>query len=623
MKYFIYLFVLIPFLGYLVSLLLSPKSEKLIARVAKTTIALLFLVEIYFCFNWLIMRDTAIQSTDLTLYESGNYKFYLSLFFDRISAAYAVMGAILCYLILSYSKFYMHREAGFKRFFNVILLFFTGYNLVVVSGNLETMFIGWEILGISSFLLIGFYCERYRPVKNSLKVFSIYRIGDVGIIVAMWLSHILWHSNVSFVSLRNQELVHEHLVEHSWVGMAISLALLFSAVAKSAQFPFSYWLPRAMEGPTPSSAIFYGSLAVHIGAFLLLRTYNFWENQYIIRAIIIVIGLLTSFMCVFTARVQSSVKSQVAYSSLTQIGLIFVEIGLGLETAALIHVVGNAFLRSYQLLVSPSMVSYKIREQQYVINAEYQPNNWRGVFARFEHSIYLLSLKEWNLDHCVDRFLWNPFRKAGRVLHRVPILFFYMFIGVLLLAAAVSKAMEIVYSGMIENVITGTYLLAALLVSVRAFTGKQNFFHNWILVFANHLLTVCAAFIHHHNEDQHFIMYLSGVLVSFIVGMWCLKQLRNKYGSPEMYGFKGRVHNNYFQGGVFLLCCLGMAGFPVTPTFIGEDLFFMGFSSNQWFLTILMAFSFIINGLALIRMYARIYLGNHLYADRTGSKRSA
>lgn len=623
MKYFIYLFVLIPFFGYFISLLLPSKSEKPIVIVAKTTIALLFLVEIYFCINWLIMRDATIQSTDLTLYQSGNYKFYLSLFFDRISATYAIMGAVLCYLILSYSKFYMHREAGFKRFFNVILLFFTGYNLVVVSGNLETMFIGWEILGISSFLLISFYRERYRPVKNSLKVFSIYRIGDVGIIVAMWLSHILWHANVSFVSLRNEELVHEHLMEHSWVGIAISLALLLSAITKSAQFPFSYWLPRAMEGPTPSSAIFYGSLAVHIGAFLLLRTYNFWEHQYIIRTIIIIFGLLTSLTCVFTARVQSSVKSQVAYSSLTQIGLIFIEIALGLEAVALIHIVGNAFLRSYQLLASPSMVSYKIREQQYVAPSTDQPGKWKGVFAPLEQSIYLISLKEWNLDYFVDRFLWNPFRKAGRILNRVPIWGAYTIIGVLLIIAVLSKAMGVEYSGTAESVITGTYLTIALLVSVQAFTGKRNFFYNWTLVFSNHLLTVCAVYIHHHNEDQHFILYLSGVIVSFVMGILCLKQLKAQYGNSEMYGFKGRIHNNYLQGGVFLLSCMGMAGFPITPTFVGEDLFFTGLASHQWLLAILMAFSFIINGLALVRMYARIYLGNHTYVEKIEGKRSA
>jgi NADH-quinone oxidoreductase subunit L len=622
MNYFIYLFVLIPFLGYLVSLLLPKRSEKLISKNAKMTVALTFLVQLYFCVNWLVMRDATIQSTDLTIYQAGNYKFYLSLFFDRISATYALMGAMLTFLILFYSKYYLHREVGFKRFFNVILLFFTGYNLVVVSGNLETMFIGWEILGISSFLLIGFYRERYRPVKNSLKVFSIYRIGDVGVIIAMWLSHLLWHENVSFSSLRNAELVHEHLLQHSWIGIVISLALLLSATTKSAQFPFSYWLPRAMEGPTPSSAIFYGSLAVHIGAFLLMRTYNFWENQYVIRAIIIVIGLLTSFTCVFTARVQSSVKSQIAYSSLAQIGLIFVEIGFGLEIVALMHVIGNAFLRSYQLLVSPSMVSYKIREQQYVAPTE-RITKSKGGLAFFGQSIYLLSLKEWNMDFWVDRIIWNPFRKVGRLMNQLPIWFSYSGFVVLVCAVLFLKVTNEPLSATVENVITGVYLSIALLIAVQAFTGKRNFFYNWNLVFANHILTVCAVYIHHHNIDQHLVIYLSGVIVSFILGLYCLNKLKKESGITSMYGFKGRIHNNYFQGGLFLIACLGMAGFPVTPTFIGEDLFFTGLEANQWFLAVLMAFSFIINGLALIRMFARIYLGKQVDTGRLGSKRSA
>jgi NADH:ubiquinone oxidoreductase subunit 5 (subunit L)/multisubunit Na+/H+ antiporter MnhA subunit len=140
-----------------------------------------------------------------------------------------------------------------------------------MSGNFETLFLGWELLGISSFLLISFYRTRYLPVKNAIKVFSIYRIGDVGIVLAVWLSHHLWHENITFNKLLNDSLVHEHLQNHSSVGVLISLMILVSAAAKSAQFPFSSWLPRAMEGPTPSSAIFYGSLSVHIGVFLLLR----------------------------------------------------------------------------------------------------------------------------------------------------------------------------------------------------------------------------------------------------------------------------------------------------------------------------------------------------------------
>ena len=97
----------------------------------------------------------------------------------------------------------MHRESGYKRFFYTILFFYAGYTLAVFAGNLETLFIGWEILGLTSFLLVAFYRERYLPVKNAFKVFSIYRIGDVGIILAMWASHHLWHENITFEKIQN------------------------------------------------------------------------------------------------------------------------------------------------------------------------------------------------------------------------------------------------------------------------------------------------------------------------------------------------------------------------------------------------------------------------------------
>ena len=169
------------------------------------------------------------------------------------------VGSFLTFLVAIYSRVYLHRENGYKRFFNTILFFYVGYNIVIFSGNLETLFMGWEILGISSFLLIAFYRDRYLPVKNAVKVFSIYRIGDVGLILAMWMSHHLWHENITFLKLSNYELVSSQLQTHSLIGVFISLMILISAAAKSAQFPFSFWLPRAMEGPTPSSAIFYGA----------------------------------------------------------------------------------------------------------------------------------------------------------------------------------------------------------------------------------------------------------------------------------------------------------------------------------------------------------------------------
>lgn len=211
----------------------------------------------------------------------------------------------------------MHLEPGYKRFFNTILFFYLGYNWTIFSGNFETLFVGWEILGISSFLLIAFYRERYLPVRNAVKVFTIYRIGDIGILAAMWASHHLLHENITFIKLMESESIAEILANHHGAAIFIGLSLLIAAAAKSAQFPFSSWLPRAMEGPTPSSAIFYGSLSVHFGVFLLLRTYAIWENEWIVKAAIIMVGLLTAIVATLIANVQATVKTQIAYASIS------------------------------------------------------------------------------------------------------------------------------------------------------------------------------------------------------------------------------------------------------------------------------------------------------------------
>jgi NADH-quinone oxidoreductase subunit L len=413
MNWFINLFILLPFIGFVLSLIIPKRSENVMSWVSFITVGIQLFGALLFSAVWMWYRFSPINLKELSLFKAEDYNFYIDFYFDRVTLVYLIVGALLTFIITVYSRYYLHREEGYKRFFNVILLFYLGYNIVVFAGNLETLFIGWEILGVSSFLLIAFYRDRYLPVKNAVKVFSIYRIGDIGLILAMWLSHHLWHENISFVKLNNYELVHDQLAQHSMIGFAISFLIFISAAAKSAQLPFSSWLPRAMEGPTPSSAIFYGSLSVHIGAFLLMRTYSFWEHQFAFRVFVVLAGLTTSILATFMSRVQSTVKSQIAYSSIAQIGLIFIEIAVGLEVLALIHVAGNAFLRTYQLLVSPSMVSYKIREQfyHYVPRLKTLEDSWP---KRFEYSLYVLSLKEWNLDSLMYRKMWNPLKRIGK-----------------------------------------------------------------------------------------------------------------------------------------------------------------------------------------------------------------
>ena len=130
----------------------------------------------------------------ITLYQTEHFVFAIQFYYDYITAVFSIVGALLFFLVATFSRYYMHRDEGFKRFFNTILFFLTGYNLIIFSGNFETLFIGWEIIGLSSFLLIAFYRNRYLPVKNGFKVLSVYRISDIALILAMWMMH---HLNTS------------------------------------------------------------------------------------------------------------------------------------------------------------------------------------------------------------------------------------------------------------------------------------------------------------------------------------------------------------------------------------------------------------------------------------------
>ncbi len=615
------IYVLIPFFGFLLSLLMPAKKEGWISKTAFITVGVHFNLALLFCIYWIYSGMPTLSIKELVLYSSPGYEFFLDLYFDEVTAVYLMVGSLLSFLITVYSRYYMHRESGYKRFFNTILFFYTGYTATIFAGNLETLFIGWEILGISSFLLIAFYRNRYLPVKNAVKVFSIYRIGDIGLILAMWMSHHLWHENITFLKLHNYDLVHEQLAAHSWIGIFISLMILVAAAAKSAQLPFSSWLPRAMEGPTPSSAIFYSSLSVHIGVFLLLRTYPFWEQQTSVRVIIILVGLATSLLAAPTARVQSSIKAQIAYSSIAQIGLIFIEVALGFHTLALIHFAGNAFLRTYQLLVSPSAVTYLIREQFY----NYQPRTKAledSFPRRIEYTLYLLSLKEWNLDTFMYRYLWNPLKRAGKWFDFLnpPIA-----IGFFLITTAVGYFLlqnESFLSPGVFHKIPVVVAFIGFLMVLKAFTERKSTVLSWTLVILNHFWIALAVSFNAHFTPDHTVIYLAGVVASGLVGYGCLLYLKNRepIGLDRFYG---HAYEYPVLAFIFLMACLGLAGFPITPTFLGEDLIFTHIHEEQWGLAALVSMSLIVDGLALIRLYSRVFMGPHVKSYHEIAHRSA
>lgn len=604
----IQLMIGIPLIGFVLSIMIPENQEKILSRVAFYTAGLNLLSVMVFLVFWTSAGFESLNLKEFVLYKTEHFEFLVDFFFDRVGAVFVVIGAILTFLITFYSRYYLHREIGYKRFFNTVLFFYLGFNITVLAGNFETLFIGWEILGLSSFLLVAFYRENYLPTRNAVKVFSIYRIGDVGLILAMWASHHLWHENITFLKLSNAELVSEHLAGHSGIGMFIAMMLLLAAAAKSAQFPFSSWLPRAMEGPTPSSAIFYGSLSVHLGVFLLMRTFPFWENQVLVRLLIGLIGLVTAIVSTMIARVQTSVKTQIGYASLTQIGIMFIEVAAGLEALALIHFAGNAFLRTYQLLVSPSVVSYLIREQFYGFVPKAK-NQSPGLIGRLKISFYVWSLKEWNLDRFINQVVFRPMKTLGHKLdflsYRTVLLYFvpsYLIgLGLLLIGYKIPP--------MIHGWLPLVFAFIALMMVMKSFTERKSARLAWTMLLMNHFWMVLAIAENENFSGEEIAMYLSGVVVFGLSGLLVITWMKRHIGQSGLFQYHGFVRRYPVLGFLFLLSVLGLMGFPLSPTFIGEDLLFSHIHDDQYVLAFFAALAFVMEGIAAIRIFSRLFLG--------------
>jgi len=622
MNLIIPIFIIIPAAAFLLSLLIPAKKENALSFLTFGAVGAQLAISAAFVALWLFKGAQIINVKEMVIFSTEHYEFFIDFYFDGVTAVYLLVGTLLTFLITIYSRYYLHREKGYKRFFNTILFFFLGYCITIFSGNLETLFIGWEILGVSSFLLIAFYRERYLPVKNAVKVFSIYRIGDVGLILAMWMSHHLWHENITFYKMSQELLDHSVLEQQTAIGIFISLMILISAMAKSALFPFSPWLPRAMEGPTPSSAIFYGSLSVHMGVFLMLRTFEFWESQTSVRIIIGLVGLITSAIAAPTARVQSSIKAQIAYASIAQIGLIFIELSLGLRWLALFHFAGNAFLRTYQLLVSPSVVTYLIREQFYHFIP--RKHSVEDTFPkRLEYTIYMLSLKEWNLESLMYRRLWNPLKAMGRNLSFLTVNRVLAFLlPVLLIGAFLVFNKSYVPTGILSY-LPALFAIIALSMMLKAFTDRKSVRVSWVLIMMSHCWIALAISFNERFDFTDVMVYLSGILGAGIIGYASILRLKKFEKDVDLSRFHGHVFEHPRIALVFLLACLGLAGFPISPTFIGEDLIFTHIHENQVILAGLVSLTFIVDGLAVIRIYARVFLGPHVKTYHETAHRSS
>jgi NAD(P)H-quinone oxidoreductase subunit 5 len=268
---------------------------------------------------------------------------------------------------------------------------------------------------LSSALLVAFFHERPAPVRNGLRVWTVYRVADAAFLIAAVALHHLTGQGDFEGLMGTGPWPEGHATLTSSQALFVGFLLLFAAAGKSALVPFSGsgWLPRAMEGPTPSSAVFYGALSVHLGAFLLLRVSPILELSGWLCSAVVVLGLFTAAFAAMAARVQTDIKSALAFASLTQVGLIVAEIGFGLRYIALIHLIGHACVRTLQLVRAPSL----LRDYHTLENAlghRLPPQAGfldRRISEPWRVRLYQWALERGNLDSILTDYVVRPFLK--------------------------------------------------------------------------------------------------------------------------------------------------------------------------------------------------------------------
>ncbi|MEN8167372.1 MAG: proton-conducting transporter membrane subunit [Pseudomonadota bacterium] len=325
------------------------KGERPTARVVLGATALSLLLLLALDLQALI-NGAPGQQVYFSWLTSGSYEVLISFTLDGLGLSMATLVALLCLVTIRFSIDYMHREAGFQRFFLVLSLFSSAMLLIVMAGNAVMAFIGWELAGVSSYLLIAYAYDRPTATGNATRAFVTNRIGDGGFVLGIAFCF-LWFGSVEWPTILDEE----RKLETLHAGLLLS-GFLLAAMAKSAQLPFAGWIARALEGPTPSSAVFYGALMVHAGVYLTIRLEPLLTQVPAMMVLLVVFGLGTALYGWLSGLTQTDVKSALMFSTTAQVGLMFAECGLGWFDLAAWHLAAHAVLRAYQFLHAPAQL---------------------------------------------------------------------------------------------------------------------------------------------------------------------------------------------------------------------------------------------------------------------------
>ncbi|BCG49537.1 NADH-quinone oxidoreductase subunit L [Candidatus Profftella armatura (Diaphorina cf. continua)] len=293
-----------------------------------------------------------------TLLIFSDIKLEIGFLIDHLTVLMMCIITFISLIVHIYSIHYMKKDSGYNRFFSYISLFTFSMLLLVMSNNLFQLFLGWEMVGMVSYLLIGFWYDKPLAITANLKAFLINRIGDVGLILGIcllfnyigsmnYIKIFSCSANIAYLNLPNTNCM---------LITIICICLFIGAIAKSAQFPLHTWLPDSMEGPTPASALIHAATMVTAGIFIITRMSPLFELSNTALSIILFIGAITAFFMGLLGIIQNDIKRIIAYSTLSQLGYMTVGLGASAYTISIFHLMTHAFFKALLFLAAGSII---------------------------------------------------------------------------------------------------------------------------------------------------------------------------------------------------------------------------------------------------------------------------
>jgi NADH-quinone oxidoreductase subunit L len=355
----------LPLLSFLISFSISEKYSWIVSITAPLLLLLSSLAAVFVFFS---IQDSHPYRIEFHWFSIAQHTFSVGILFNNLSATMLLIVTFISFLVHGYSIGYMAGDAGIRRYFAMLGLFTFSMLGIVLADNVLIVFVFWELVGFSSYMLIGHWKEKPEASRAAKKAFILNRIGDAGFLVGLM---ILWTYQGSFdiVELNSISTI------ASW-QTAASLCIFCGVVGKSAQFPLLTWLPDAMEGPTPVSALIHAATMVAAGVFLMVRVFPVFTPFSL--EIVAVVGIITALIGAFSAIAQYDLKKILAYSTISQLGLMVTAVGTGAPEAAFLHLFTHAFFKACLFLAAGSII-HSLHQAQHQAHINFDVQDIRNL----------------------------------------------------------------------------------------------------------------------------------------------------------------------------------------------------------------------------------------------------